>query len=139
FSFSVLLCWGQIEEPPMYLRKPSREATWTPRRVVAVLAAAGFAATIGCSAGSAPSPAPPASTSRAVAGECPSWPPDPPIDKSCLSDTDCTFGLHQTDCCGSGVFTGFNRSEADRFAAAEAICESEYPACGCAGRTTTED
>jgi hypothetical protein len=64
----------------------------------------------------------------------------PSFDKSCNADADCSLVFHQVNCCGTKTAIGINNNEAASFAAAEAVCESQYPACGCAeGPTTAED
>ena len=43
-------------------------------------------------------------------------------------------------CCGTQVAIGMNNFERDRFAADEARCDEQYPACGCpVGPTQAED
>jgi len=64
----------------------------------------------------------------------------PTFDRSCGTDADCTFGIHQTDCCGNTVAIGMSIGQELRFDGAETACRSMYPACGCpAGPTRTED
>jgi hypothetical protein len=64
----------------------------------------------------------------------------PAFDKSCETDQDCTFGLHQVNCCGGLRAVGFNLDELDRFRKAESLCQSQYPPCGCFDcRIITED
>jgi hypothetical protein len=64
----------------------------------------------------------------------------PMFDKSCSGDNDCAVVVHTTDCCGNSVAIGINENEVDAFEAAEAICDSQYPPCGCpAGPTVAED
>lgn len=64
----------------------------------------------------------------------------PTFDKSCTDSSQCTFGLHQINCCGSQLALGFNVAEKARFDADEKLCRSEYPPCGCpAAPTKTED
>ena len=46
--------------------------------------------------------------------------------------TSCAIVTHQTDCCGTMVATGINHSQKTAYEAAEKICESQYPGCGCA-------
>lgn len=68
------------------------------------------------------------------------YPLFPWFDKSCSSDGDCAIGLHMVNCCGGLSAIGFNASQKDSFAAAEAVCESQYPPCGCmAPPPTAED
>jgi hypothetical protein len=64
----------------------------------------------------------------------------PQFDKTCSNDDDCAVVIHTTDCCGNSVALGINEVEVDAFEAAEAICDSQYPPCGCpAGPTLAED
>ena len=56
----------------------------------------------------------------------------PSFDKQCVTVDDCAIALHQTDCCGSQAALGLNKAEVPAFDAAEAICDSQYPACDCA-------
>lgn len=63
----------------------------------------------------------------------------PDFDRRCVAATDCFIALHQTDCCGSHVALGLAASERARFAAAEAICDGQYPGCGCAPMVTVAD
>src|SRR5262245_31726713 len=53
------------------------------------------------------------------------------LDPNCTADSDCAFGVHQTDCCGSTVAVGFNRAERARFETAEPTCVATLPHCGC--------
>lgn len=65
--------------------------------------------------------------------QCASSPPQfPSFDKGCTDTTNCVLVSHETNCCGSILMMGINHAEADRFAALESLCESQYPACGCA-------
>jgi hypothetical protein len=48
--------------------------------------------------------------------------------------------FHTINCCGTHVALGISATDATRFDVAEALCDSMYPACGCAsGITTAED
>jgi hypothetical protein len=53
------------------------------------------------------------------------------LDDFCTEDGDCTFGIHQTDCCGNSHAVGFNTSDRARFDAWEPLCAATYPICGC--------
>jgi hypothetical protein len=69
---------------------------------------------------------------------------DPPVfpefDKSCGGDQDCALVFHTIDCCGTDVAWGINVDDVAAFDAAEAICDSQYPPCGCApSETEAED
>ena len=44
-----------------------------------------------------------------------------------------------TSCCGTQVAIGVSNTERDRFTADEAVCESQYPGCGCAPGPTQAD
>lgn len=69
---------------------------------------------------------------------CPGVFPD--FDKTCSVDEDCAVVVHTTDCCGNSVAWGINMAEVDAFDAAEAICDGQYPPCGCPqGPTIAED
>jgi hypothetical protein len=64
----------------------------------------------------------------------------PTFDKSCSGVAECAIAIHTTDCCGNSVALGINVAETEAFAAAEAICDMQYPACGCpSGPTMAED
>jgi hypothetical protein len=61
------------------------------------------------------------------------------LDQSCVADSDCAFGIHQIDCCGSTAAVGFNRAERARFDGAEPTCVATYPFCGCDPAPTRTD
>lgn len=63
----------------------------------------------------------------------------PDFGESCATNADCTVVLHQVDCCGTLEALGIRLDEAGAFAAAEAVCVSQYGACGCASQPTTDD
>ena len=64
----------------------------------------------------------------------------PTFGKACASAADCVVRFHQIDCCGTRVAIGLAADEAHEFDIAEAICETQYPGCGCPqGPTTAED
>jgi len=64
----------------------------------------------------------------------------PTFDKTCTTPNDCAIGVHQTNCCGATIALGLTKAEQSRFAAAEAQCVAQYPACGCpATPTVAED
>jgi hypothetical protein len=64
----------------------------------------------------------------------------PTFAKTCTMATDCATALHTVSCCGTLTAIGINVAEKPAFNAAEATCEMQYPACGCAqSPTTTED
>jgi len=56
----------------------------------------------------------------------------PTFSKACGADGDCAFGKHQINCCGTQIAVGLAKSDLDAFQQAEAICEPQYPQCGCA-------
>ena len=73
---------------------------------------------------------------------CPAPPDDPcnkTFDKSCGGDADCSFGIHQTSCCGDTHAVGYNKSQTKAFSDNEAICLRTYPGCGCASRGLETD
>jgi hypothetical protein len=64
----------------------------------------------------------------------------PTFDRSCTAVRDCSVVFHQTDCCGNSVAWGINVDAAKAFGEAEAICQAQYPECGCpAGPATADD
>jgi len=64
----------------------------------------------------------------------------PEFDKSCVGNEDCALVFHTISCCGTDVAWGINVDEVPAFDAAEAICDSQFPGCGCpAGPTEAED
>ena len=63
----------------------------------------------------------------------------PSFDRSCTVAADCAIGTVQLDCCGSLTITGIASYEAERFAEAAAICDSQFPGCGCASQPTRAD
>lgn len=71
---------------------------------------------------------------------CSASPPSfPAFEKGCTTTDNCLLVSHQTNCCGSILMMGINHAEADRFAALEKVCESQYPACGCASSTVAAE
>lgn len=56
----------------------------------------------------------------------------PDFDRSCSSASDCVLVAHTTSCCGSTLVMAIASTESAAFARAEATCDAEYPACGCA-------
>jgi hypothetical protein len=63
----------------------------------------------------------------------------PSFSNTCQTDMDCYLAIHQTDCCGSMRALGIVASEQVSFRNDEAICESEYPGCGCASQGILAD
>ena len=63
----------------------------------------------------------------------------PTFDRACNSDSDCTFGMHETDCCGSMTALGIATSAVALFGTDEALCEAMYPGCGCASDSVETD
>jgi len=64
----------------------------------------------------------------------------PAFDKTCAMATDCAVALHMVSCCGTLSAIGINATQKAAFDEAEAVCEMQYPGCGCAqGPTMTED
>jgi hypothetical protein len=62
--------------------------------------------------------------------QCPSTFPE--FEDTCATADDCVLVDHTTSCCGSVLRMSINRDAQSAFDAAEAICSSQYPACGCA-------
>lgn len=60
----------------------------------------------------------------------------PKFIKGCGTTENCSFGLHQIDCCGSKVAIGFNHSERTRFDEIEKAWQSTCPACDCREKPT---
>jgi hypothetical protein len=54
------------------------------------------------------------------------------FERSCQSAADCVAAGRMLNCCGQFLYMGINRSELNRFAANESVCESGFPGCGCA-------
>ncbi|MGZ3450295.1 MAG: hypothetical protein ACXVEF_11910, partial [Polyangiales bacterium] len=63
----------------------------------------------------------------------------PKLIKGCTGDENCSFGLHQTSCCGSLVAIGFNHAEKTKFDATEAAWRATCPACGCPPAPTVDE
>jgi hypothetical protein len=61
------------------------------------------------------------------------------LQRTCSSDEDCGFAIHQTDCCGNTLAMGVRASEVARFEALEPSCRASYPDCGCPARPTQTD
>lgn len=61
------------------------------------------------------------------------------VSRACTTASDCTYGVHQTDCCGSTHAIGISTSAASSFASEEKACDATYPACGCAAQPTVDD
>ena len=62
--------------------------------------------------------------------QCPSSFPE--FDETCATAADCVLVDHMTSCCGSVLRMSIRRDAQAAFDAAEAVCESQYPGCGCA-------
>jgi hypothetical protein len=72
--------------------------------------------------------------------QCAGSPPVfPSFDKACTVDADCAVVFHQINCCGTRRALGIVKGKVVDFGAAEAICESQYPGCGCAQQPTMAD
>ena len=64
----------------------------------------------------------------------------PTFAKACTTNSDCFVAQHQINCCGTKVAVGLAVSDKAAFEAAEAVCQSQYPGCGCAQfETMAED
>jgi len=62
------------------------------------------------------------------------------FSRACGADGDCVVVMHQVSCCGTLFAFSIASSEYVRYGAAEGLCASMWPACGCAaGPTTVED
>jgi hypothetical protein len=62
------------------------------------------------------------------------------LDQSCIVDSDCLAVRHTTNCCGTSVWLGINKTGAQEFSTLESVCDASYPACGCpSGPPTTSD
>jgi len=72
--------------------------------------------------------------------QCGAQPPVfPEFDRSCSTDTDCTLGTRQRDCCGSKLVHGIRSEEAEAWNAAAALCASQFPGCACAEQPAEAD
>ncbi len=84
-----------------------------------------------CAKGSCPAPA---------GGGCGDGVPFATFVKGCAATTDCVFGVHQTDCCGSTTAIGINHSQLTLFNAAEKSWDASCAECQCAAQPLkTED
>ena len=73
----------------------------------------------------------------ACTGDTPTF---PEFDRACSAEGDCAIAFHQINCCGTRKALGIAKSAQADFATAEATCEAQYPACGCAqGPTLTDE
>jgi hypothetical protein len=61
----------------------------------------------------------------------------PTFNKDCVSAQDCALVTHLTSCCGDTVVMAISAQLVPAFNAAEATCEAQYPACGCASDIVT--
>lgn len=72
--------------------------------------------------------------------DCTAAPPEfPAFDPTCSAPADCVLKFHMVNCCGSMAATGVNQGDSAGFDAAEAVCQSQYPGCGCAAMPTVAD
>jgi len=58
----------------------------------------------------------------------------PEFDRSCSAASDCSLVAHTTSCCGARLAMAIAASGTPAFNSAEAICDAQYPACGCAAQ-----
>ncbi len=85
------------------------------------------------------------STSTGAGGAAPevkcavSPPVFPTFDRTCSGASDCVVAFHQINCCGTRRAMGIAKGELAAFGQAEAVCESQYPGCGCAQQPTAAD
>ncbi|HWA75681.1 MAG TPA: hypothetical protein VG937_25270 [Polyangiaceae bacterium] len=56
----------------------------------------------------------------------------PEFNRACAKPEDCLAVAHQTNCCGAQFVSAISANDKPAFDAAEATCEQQYPACGCA-------
>lgn len=63
----------------------------------------------------------------------------PNFDRACWESEWCTIAFHQVDCCGNRVALGILHPELEHFQAVEAVCQAQYPACGCPSGPTRTD
>ncbi len=63
----------------------------------------------------------------------------PAFAKACGADADCFVAIHQVDCCGTKAAMGLASSQKAAFAAAEALCEQQFPDCKCAQQPTVAE
>lgn len=89
--------------------------------------------------GTSPDAGPEVVTSETGGPKCGDSTTFPSFDKGCTTDVNCSFGLHQTDCCGSQVAVGFNHGFKASFDAAESTWRMTCPACDCAPAPTKVD
>jgi hypothetical protein len=60
--------------------------------------------------------------------------------KICSSDDDCTFLMHQTDCCGNSTWVGVAKDQKVEVQACESASRAKFPGCGCpASQPKAED
>ena len=59
----------------------------------------------------------------------------PEFGRACNSVADCVLVAHTTSCCGALLVMAIASSEQAEFARDEAICDAQYPLCGCAANT----
>jgi len=58
----------------------------------------------------------------------------PTFEKGCEIPSDCVVVEHTTDCCGGMLVMALRNDQKPAFDQAEAICDSQYPLCGCAAQ-----
>jgi hypothetical protein len=59
--------------------------------------------------------------------------------RTCSVQSDCAWGLHTVNCCGSEHAMGVSASAKATFEADEKACDATYPGCGCAAMPTVDD
>ena len=61
------------------------------------------------------------------------------LPRACATKADCTFAIHEVNCCGSLRAMGLNKTGAPKFEELEKSCRASYPGCGCAAMGTVDD
>ncbi len=67
-------------------------------------------------------------SAKAAAPDCTD---ERPLNRACVTDSDCTLVGQQTSCCGDRSTRGINRADVARFEAEEKICSADGAPCKC--------
>jgi len=59
--------------------------------------------------------------------------------KFCEKQSDCTYVLHTSDCCGTQVALGITKAAKDAYEKAEVTCSAQMPVCDCLPKATTAE